>query len=221
MARSTKPSPMAASPRFMAPPTTPPPSKPAPQQNRPRASKVSFGAPMTQQVKHGILVPRVGGVIKLDKGGEAFTGGSNLQVSSPLPEHSLQRCPLKISDQQMFHTACKTGVQNKLAAVDACHSDTSIVDWFTDLASLMKELGLDTIFWIPNSTWTEEACISEKWGDIQTLKVTAWLEESKKSQQDPSVPLQQTEPAQVRRNHLALHDQESQDRGTDRCGPNA
>ena len=123
-ARSAQPtakaSPMIATPKFtMAPPTTPPPSKSAPQQGRPRVSKVSFGQAMTQKVKHGILVPRVGGVIQSDKTGEAFTGGSNIQDSPPLPVHSLQRRPLKMSDQQMFVTACKAGVQNKLAAVDS------------------------------------------------------------------------------------------------------
>ena len=43
--------------------------------------------------KHGIIIPRVGGVITLDetKGyGEAFTGGSNVTPSFPLPQFSLQ-----------------------------------------------------------------------------------------------------------------------------------
>ena len=46
----------------------------------------------------------------------------------------------------MFHTACKPGLSNKLAAVDARNSNTNIVDWFTELESFMMELGLDTVF---------------------------------------------------------------------------
>ena len=124
-------------------------------------------------------------MIQLEKGGEAFTGGSNLAVSPSLPEWPLQRCPLKISDSQMFHNTCKAGLSNKLAAVDSKHTETNIVDWFADLASQMMELGLDTVFRIPNASWTEEVHILHKWGEIKAAKVNAWRDELKQGVNDP------------------------------------
>ena len=96
----------------------------------------------------------VGGVIEIsEKEGEAFTGGSNLEVSPNFPQHNLQRQPLKLGNLKLFHEGVNKGIPCKLAAPNAKQQDVTLVFWSKQLRQGVIELGL-----IAESLQREEGC---------------------------------------------------------------
>lgn len=127
------------------------------------------------RTKLEMVHPMVGGIIKLsEKECKAFKGGSNLEDSPPFPEFHLMRGPIKMAKSQMFCAACKTGLSIKLVSLEVKNPEMSIVLWFNELGCQMVELGLDTIFWIPNFSWKDEVHILKDWGEVKKEKVNAW-----------------------------------------------
>ena len=79
--------------------------------------------------KHGVVIPRVGGVLTLDvvkDEGEAFTGGSNIIPSTPLPLFTNQRCPTKYGAIVDFTTLLEKGTPYKLSSPNEKDNGTSI-----------------------------------------------------------------------------------------------
>src|SRR5210317_1536365 len=128
--------------------------------------------------KHGIIIPRVGGVITLDetKGyGEAFTGGSNITPSLPISQFGLQRRPNKFSSVESFTTTLEKGLELKLSSPNERKNPTSLVAWFKELSKKLELFGLDTVFKVPNNTWTEEIYIAKDWGKAKSSLVDPWV----------------------------------------------
>ena len=69
-----------------------------------------------QVVMHGVICPRVGGVLALDKDkSQAFTGGSNHLIGRcTIPIHPTQRISVKLSNQKDFKEILDTGNELKL-----------------------------------------------------------------------------------------------------------
>ena len=129
-----------------------------------------------------VVVPRVGGVLDLGDGkGEAFTGGSNLVGAHLLPMHIRQRRSNKMSAQTDFLSVLEKGTELKLGSKreSAGKGSCSLVQWFQALSDAMEGLGLDTIFCIPDATWTDEINILKSWGRISNSLITDWLTELK------------------------------------------
>ena len=119
-----------------------------------------------QVVTHGVVCPRVGGVLTLEATkSEAFTGGSNLIGRHTIPIHPTQRRSVRLSDQKDFKETLDTGIELKLPGPkEKGVKDVSMVTWFQQLAAEMVEHGLDTVFRVPNSDWTSETYVLEDWG---------------------------------------------------------
>ena len=86
--------------------------------------------------------------------GEPWTGGSNIHPQ-PLPMHLYQRRPSKFASLSSFLTRLEQGTKEKLGSNDQ-KSDVTFQMWIREQAQAHEELGLDTVFKIPNTTWTDE-----------------------------------------------------------------
>ena len=129
-----------------------------------------------------VVQPRVGGVLDLGDGkGEAFTGGSNLIGVQMIPMHIRQRRCTKMSAQTEFLDVLQKGTEFKLGSKreSSAKGSCSLVRWFQGVADTMEHLGLDTIFCIPNATWTGETNILKNWGKVTPTLVNDWLQELK------------------------------------------
>ena len=157
-----------ATPRASTSGTTPPP----PLHFRgayttPRASTTQLRTtvfntnPTTTPTQHGVVVPRIGGIILIDTDkGEAFTGGSNLSGHSQLiPQHPHQRRCVKFSAQTDFQSSMESGMEFKLGGKNE-KSKVDLVFWFQALATNLVKFGLDTVFRVPTNLWTDEVFIA-------------------------------------------------------------
>ena len=140
----------------------------------------------TAPTVHGVVVPRVGGVLKLDRDtGEAFTGGSNLSIGVQMPQFPNQRRPVKYSSVSSFIALLEKGMEFKLAGPDEKNNDTTLTFWFQALAEKLKHYGLDTVFTIPNASWTSETYIAESWGKAKEDFVQPWVDQLLSGVYDP------------------------------------
>ena len=132
-----------------------------------------------KRIKGGVVVPQVGGLLLLEKDKyEPFTGGSNLQGEYLIPMHAKQRRPICISDQEFLMKTLDAGLKLKLDSPDAPEtaSSVSVVHWFESLASTMELLGLDTVFCIPTTDWSDEHYLLKNWGQIDEALTKPWAQ---------------------------------------------
>ena len=48
--------------------------------------------------------------------------------------------------------------------------------WFKELSNKLELFGLDTVFKVPNDTWTEEIYIAKDWGKAKSSLVNPWVQ---------------------------------------------
>ena len=95
-------------------------------------------------VKHGVVVPRVGGVLTLDVAkdeGEAFTGGSNIDPPLLMPLFTNQRHPLKYSAVESFLTLLREGLEFKLTSPMKNPTLLHFLNGFVDSATALNSMG--------------------------------------------------------------------------------
>ena len=127
---------------------------------------------------HGVVVPRVGGVLCLDTvrdEGEAFTGGSNIDPLSIRPVSVNQHHPLKYSSTEFFITSLKEGVEFKLTSPNEKSNSITLPEWFKSVAQKLEFYGLDTVFRVPTNLWTTEVYIAKDWGRAKLPLVNPWV----------------------------------------------
>ena len=75
----------------------------------------------------------------------------------------------------------EAGTEFKLSSAldDSKDKQTTMIDWLSQLANTFEELGLDTVFCIPNAAWTEESYILEDWGSAKKDFVCPWIAQLK------------------------------------------
>ena len=115
---------------------------------------------------------RIGGVISDE---EAWVGGSNINPPTMSVDFG-QRCPLKFSNATEVQKTCSAGISDKLGKEDE-DTGISLTMWIELLASNIVKQGMDTVFCIPNSTWTSEVFILEDWGTTKMETCKAWVRE--------------------------------------------
>ena len=112
--------------------------------------------------KKGILAPWVGGVLLVDKDhGKAFVGGSNIQGRIHLPTFTNQRRPQKFSSIESFTQPLQKGIELKLILPNENKNATPFVVGFRELAGKLEIYGLDTVFKVPKSSWSQETYIAK------------------------------------------------------------
>ena len=117
--------------------------------------------------------PRVGGIISVGhEQWDPYTGGSNLALHNPCT-YTTQRRPTKFESVSSFEALLDKGMEQKLAAPEVKTSEVTLTIWFTNLATQLVRLGLDTIFRIitPNGT---EVYIAEEWGRFRAPILQQW-----------------------------------------------
>ena len=67
----------------------------------------------------------------------------------------------------------------KLCSPDAKKNNTSVPEWFRDIANGLNSLGLDTVFRVPNADWTAEIYLTEEWGQATNRLVEPWVAQLK------------------------------------------
>ena len=126
-----------------------------PKVSTPTVTTTSLGAaPMgavvvnqgTTTLKHGVIAPRVGGVLELETDKyEAFTGGDNLVGTYVLPLHARQHRPVRFTDQDAFMDTLKGGISVKLPGPkEKGPQSFTIVYWFQQLAAEIVKCAPDS-----------------------------------------------------------------------------
>ena len=153
---------------------TPPPLAPTPPQQQPPPP-----APIIIQGLRGNnaqppQAPRVGGIINLShQQWDVFTGGSNLAINN-VCHFTTQRRPSKFESVTAFEALLDKGMEQKLASPDAKSSEVTLTIWFTNLATHLVRLGLDTIFRVVNAAGTNEVYIAQEWGHFRDAQLQNW-----------------------------------------------
>ena len=130
-----------------------------------------------------VPVPRSGGVYADENGGEAWGGGSNIDVPQAAVNLG-QRRPAKYSSAAAVQELCKKGISYKLGNYNE-KSDVSFTLWIETFAKHCTDNGMDTVFRIPNSTWTKETFILEEWGKATETLVDPWVKSLKTGVNNP------------------------------------
>lgn len=188
----TRPQKKSPPPTPPAPPAAPPHPKPTPPSKKkvpPPPPKVpSFTYSLSSHpMLFNVIVPRVGSVLRIsDTEREAFVGGSN-RVPTITPETNDCRRPANFYHISKLEVKMEAGTEFKLSSAldDSKDKQTTMIDWLSQLANTFEELGLDTVFCIPNATWTEESYILEDWGSAQKDFVPPWIAQLKAGVYDP------------------------------------
>ena len=140
------------------PPPTPPPPRAGVAGRSSAATLPSFST----------TPPRIGGVCPDDSFGEPWTGGSNLAVKA-IPTYLTQRRPYKYSSSQALLSKIEAGIPEKLGLTDKDCS-CSFEHWMLLQSNAHVRFGLDTVFMMPDATWTTETnlfqCYSKSWSEI-------------------------------------------------------
>ena len=86
-----------------------------------------------------------------------------------------------MSAQTDFLEVLEKGTELKLGSKRESNGkgSCSLFSWFQALSDSMESLGLDTLFCIPDATWTVEVNILKNWGKITPLLITDWLSKLK------------------------------------------
>ena len=116
-----------------------------------------------------VPIPRICGVVD----SEAWVGGSNI-APLPMAIHFGQRRPLDYKNAFTVQQTCKAGIEEKLGKVIE-KNDFAFTLWVGKLKKRIEENGMDTVFRVPDSTWTSEIYILEDWGKAQMDLVTPWV----------------------------------------------
>ncbi len=135
------------------------------------AARTSVPAPATtpSSLIYRTYPPRVGGVLPDGDVGEAWTGGSNITVSTS-PTHLTQRRPYKYSASQSLLNKIEAGLSEKLGSSGE-DSSCTFEHWMRLQSNAHVKFGLDTVFRIPNSDWTTETflfnCYHKRWSEVK------------------------------------------------------
>jgi hypothetical protein len=112
--------------------------------------------------------PRAGGILPDGDHGEAWTGGSNL-VTTSQPTYLTQRRPYKYSASQSLLNKIEAGIDDKLGSPGE-QSTCTFEHWMRLQSNAHVKFGMDTVFKVPNATWSEETnlfqCYNKAWTEI-------------------------------------------------------
>ena len=118
------------------------------------------------------LKPRIGGVTPDGGPGEPWTGGSNINPL-PISLHIHQRCPYKYSPSAALLAKIEEGAKDKLGTNDQ-KSAVSFQMWLRAQAKAHQQLGLDTIFKIPNADWSSEKDLFQNY-TLPRYEINQWI----------------------------------------------
>jgi hypothetical protein len=108
--------------------------------------------------------------------GELWTGGTNI-APLPMPTYLLQRRPLKYGSFKALLDKIAKGSKDKLGLNEE-KSDCTFQLWLKQQYQAHIEFGMDTVFLVPNLTWTSETNIFMD-HTITLDKVQPWIDQLK------------------------------------------
>ncbi len=115
------------------------------------------------------VASRIGGVLSDGDMGEPWTGGSNLAVM-PAPTYLTQRRPYKYTASQTLLNKIESGITEKLGTSGE-ESTCTFEHWMRLQSNGHIKHGLDTVFRIPNESWTDETylfdCYNKSWASVK------------------------------------------------------
>ena len=116
--------------------------------------------------------PRIGGILPDGAYGEPWTGGSNINPPT-MPTHVTQRRPYKYNSSAGLLKSFEKGIPEKLGT-EGEKTTCTFEHWMRLQSNAHERYGLDTVFKVPNATWTSELNLFEC-NSIQWKKLEPWV----------------------------------------------
>jgi len=128
------------------------------------------------RAKGAVMEPHIGGLMYDGSINEPWCGGTNL-VKKAVPTHLGQHRPFKYGSSKALMEEIRKGTVDKMGTNKEGH-DCNFPLWMDMQEDALIKLGLDTMFLMPNSNWTEEECIFSNY-ELKWVHYKGWVEQLK------------------------------------------